>query len=77
MEELNRNELSMEDMDLVNGGVNWNKILTAVTGGGIMGAVAGTTIGLITGPVGWCALGGAVITAAAAGGAAALVSKDD
>ena len=65
----NKVELSMDELEMVNGG-EWSLrrfIGGAVLGGGT-GAVAGAAVALLlSGPVGWCIAGGVVVGAGAVG----------
>ena len=65
----NTMELNLNEMELVNGGAD--PIQTAATAGaggivgGASGGVLGICLGLATGPIGWMALGGALLGGAA------------
>ena len=64
----NMTELNMDEMELANGGIDFDlrkAIGGAVLGGGV-GAVGGACAALLlSGPVGWCIAGGVAIGAAA------------
>ena len=75
---MTRKELTLDEMELVNGGWDWKSFgLGAGVGGILGGLVAGTVAaGLVaSGPVGWCMLGGAVAGGAALGSYSA--TRDD
>ena len=64
----NMTELSMDKMELVNGGADFN--VKKAIGGGVLGGGVGAVGGacaalLLSGPVGWCIAGGALVGAAA------------
>ena len=66
--ENNMMELGMDEMELVNGGIEFN-VMKAI-GGGVLGGGVGAVGGacaalLLSGPVGWCIAGGVAIGAAA------------
>jgi hypothetical protein len=64
----NMTELNTDEMELANGGIDFDvkkAIGGAVLGGGV-GAVGGACAALLlSGPVGWCIAGGVAIGAAA------------
>lgn len=64
-------ELTLDQMDMVNGGIDWDWVLRGGWAGGTAGlAVAGVVVAACTGPVGWAALAGvagATVVGAAAG----------
>lgn len=66
----NKIELSMDDMELVNGGLDWDLKKTiggSILGGGV-GLVAGACVAVaLSGPVGWCLAGGTLAGAAVVG----------
>lgn len=79
--EMNRMELSLDDLAMVNGGINWDRVAGASLFGGSIG-MAAVGIGLLCiGPIGWATVGalagGAVVGAAAGGGIAAAVTAND
>lgn len=47
-------ELQMEELELIDGGIDWNSIGmgTSMTAGGFLGAKIGGSIGTTAGPVG-------------------------
>ena len=65
----NTMELNLNEMELVNGGADPLQTAAAAGAGGIVGGasggVLGICLGLATGPIGWMALGGALIGGAA------------
>ena len=65
----NTMELNLNDMELVNGGADPIQTAAAAGAGGIVGGasggVLGICLGLATGPIGWMALGGALLGGAA------------
>ena len=67
----NGKKLNMEEMEMVDGGWDWKNFLGGAGAGGVFGAICGAVIGICTGPVGWCALGGAALGAAGVGAATA------
>ena len=68
---MNKNtaELSLNQMEMVNGGADPIQTAAAAGAGGIVGGasggVLGICLGLATGPIGWMALGGALLGGAA------------
>ena len=76
-------ELNLNEMETVNGGINWDRVTGAAWGGGsIAAAIASVTIAAMSGPIGWgvaaAALGGAAVAGAVTGGgiAAAATAND-
>ena len=65
----NTMELNLNEMELVNGGADPSQTAAAAGAGGIVGGasggVLGICLGLATGPIGWMALGGALLGGAA------------
>ena len=65
----NTMELNLNEMELVNGGADPIQTAAAAGAGGIVGGasggVLGICLGLATGPIGWMALGGALLGGAA------------
>ena len=65
----NTMELNLNEMGLVNGGADPIQTAAAAGAGGIVGGasggVLGICLGLATGPIGWMALGGALLGGAA------------
>ncbi len=65
----NTMELNLNEMELVNGGADPIQTVAAAGAGGIVGGasggVLGICLGLATGPIGWMALGGALLGGAA------------
>ena len=65
----NMMELNLNEMELVNGGADPIQTAAAAGAGGIVGGasggVLGICLGLATGPIGWMALGGALLGGAA------------
>ena len=57
----NRMELNLNELEAVNGGWDWDSFFCAGGAGAICGALAGGTLGICLGPVGWCALAGAAV----------------
>ena len=61
--------LNLNEMELVNGGADPIQTAAAAGAGGIVGGasggVLGICLGLATGPIGWMALGGALLGGAA------------
>lgn len=77
---MNRKELSLNDLENVHGGWDWDKIAAGCFGGGtIAAAAASMTIICISNPVGWIAgaafLGATAAGAVAGGGIGALVGE--
>ena len=62
-------ELNLNEMELVNGGADPIQTAAAAGAGGIVGGasggVLGICLGLASGPIGWMALGGALLGGAA------------
>ncbi len=79
--EMNRMELDLNDMALVNGGINWDRVAGASWFGGTIGMGAASIALLCTGPIGWATAGvlagGAAIGAVVGGGIAAAVTAND
>ena len=73
--ENNMKELNLNEMEMVNGGWNWKNCLETGGVSGIIGGLCGTVVGIATGPVGWCALGGALILGGTCGAIAG--AKED
>ena len=75
----NMMELNMNEMELVNGGADPIQTAAAAGAGGIVGGasggVLGICLGLATGPIGWMALGGALLGGAAYATYYTLTSK--
>ena len=75
----NTMELNPNEMELVNGGADPIQTAAAAGAGGIVGGasggVLGICLGLATGPIGWMALGGAIIGGAAYATYYTLTSK--
>jgi len=71
----NTMELNLDEMEMVNGGWNWKNFFETAGVGGTIGALCGTVVGIATGPVGWCALGGALILGGTCGAIAG--AKDE
>lgn len=71
-------ELTPDDLEAAAGGWSWKYAAAGGGVGALMGALGGAVvgIGIASGPVGWCALAGAAVTAAACGGLLGAV-KDD
>jgi len=65
----NTMELNLNEMELVNGGADPIQTAAVAGAGGIVGGasggVLGICLGLATGPIGWMALGGALLGGAA------------
>ena len=65
----NTMELNLNEMELVNGGADPIQTAAAAGAGGIVGGasggVLGICLGLASGPIGWMALGGALLGGAA------------
>ena len=65
----NMMELNLNEMELVNGGADPIQTAAAAGAGGIVGGasggVLGLCLGLASGPIGWMALGGALLGGAA------------
>ena len=79
--DMNMMELSMDDMEQVIGGVNWDRVCGFGWLGGSVG-MAAATIGLLcSGPIGWGALGvmagAGAVGAAVGGGITAAVTAND
>ena len=72
-------ELSLNQLEMVNGGADPVQTAAAAGAGGIVGGasggVLGICLGLATGPIGWMALGGAIIGGAAYATYYTLTSK--
>ena len=64
----NTMELNLNEMELVNGGADPIQTAAAAGAGGIVGGasggVLGICLGLATGPIGWMALGGDILSLA-------------
>ena len=75
----NTMELNLNEMELVNGGADPIQTAAAAGAGGIVGGassgVLGICLGLATGPIGWMALGGALLGGAAYATYYAVTSK--
>lgn len=75
----NTTELSLDELEMVNGGVDPIQTAAAAGAGGMVGGasggVLGICLGLATGPIGWMALGGALIGGAAYATYYAVTSK--
>ena len=75
----NTMELKLNEMELVNGGADPIQTAAAAGAGGIVGGasggVLGICLGLATGPIGWMALGGALLGGAAYATYYAVTSK--
>ena len=75
----NMMELNLNEMELVNGGADPIQTAAAAGAGGIVGGasggVLGICLGLATGPIGWMALGGALLGGAAYATYYAVTSK--
>ena len=69
MMDTNTMELNLDEMELVNGGADPIQTAAAAGAGGIVGGasggVLGICLGLAAGPIGWMALGGALLGGAA------------
>ena len=76
---IDMNELNLNEMELVNGGADPIQTAAAAGAGGIVGGasggVLGVCLGLASGPVGWMALGGALLGGAAYATYYAVTSK--
>ena len=59
--EMNMKELNLDELEAVNGGWSWKHFGMMGGVGAVLGAVSGAVLGICTGPVGWCALGTAVV----------------
>ena len=79
MKENSMNELNISEMEQANGGADPIQTAAAAGAGGIVGGasggVLGICLGLATGPIGWMALGGALIGGAAYATYYTLTSK--
>ena len=75
----NTMELNLNEMELVNGGADPIQTAAAAGAGGIVGGasggVLGICLGLASGPIGWMALGGALLGGAAYATYYTLTSK--
>ena len=75
----NMMELNLNEMELVNGGADPIQTAAAAGAGGIVGGasggVLGICLGLASGPIGWMALGGALLGGAAYATYYAVTSK--
>ena len=75
----NMMELNLNEMELVNGGADPIQTAAAAGAGGIVGGasggVLGICLGLASGPIGWMALGGALLGGAAYATYYTLTSK--
>ena len=78
-----KKELSLDEMEMVNGGINWDRVAGISWGcGTFAAAIASVTVVAISGPIGWgiaaAAVGGAAVAGAAVGGGitAAVTAKD-
>ena len=70
-------ELNMDEMEIVNGGWSWEGFgLGALTGAGYGGLIVGSIALVASGPIGWCALGGAAVGAAVVGTVGAIQCSD-
>ena len=81
MKRMNKTELTLDELEMVNGGVDWDKACGFGWFGGSVG-MAAASIGLMCcGPIGWGALdimaGGAAVGAAVGGGITAAATADD
>ena len=79
--DMNNTELTLDELEMVNGGVDTDKVAGFGWFGGCVG-MAAATIGLLcSGPIGWGALGvlggAAAVGAAVGGGITAAVTADD
>ena len=78
---MNTNEakLNLDELEMVNGGADPIQTAAAAGAGGIVGGasggVLGICLGLATGPIGWMALGGALLGGAAYATYYAVTSK--
>lgn len=73
----NRKELSMEELEMVNGGWDWEMFgLGSFVGAGTGGCVCGVLALAASGPVGWATLGGAAVGAAALGTYSGIKGED-
>lgn len=75
----NMKELSFEEMEMVNGGWSWNRVISGSCFGGIVGMLgAGIVVASMATPAGWLVAGAGLATFAAGVGAgtgvAAVVS---
>ena len=75
----NMMELNLNEMAMVNGGADPIQTAAAAGAGGIVGGasggVLGICLGLASGPIGWMALGGALLGGAAYATYYTLTSK--
>ena len=59
--EMNMKELTLDELEMADGGWSWKRAGKAAGLLGIVGAGCGAIIGSAAGPAGWCVLGGAVL----------------